>query len=93
MENFEAVGRYVTYKEKAKSHAIARNNALKDLAYITRVAVDGETSYMIAVDFDFARAHELLRKAADAHSGMAKAVAETNAAADACGQPRLMVGK
>lgn len=93
MENYEAVGKYVTYKERAKTYAITRNNALKDLVYLVKMSLDAETSNMIAVDLNFARAKELLEKAADAHNSMVKAVAETNAAADGCGYPKLMVGK
>ena len=93
MENYEALGKYVAHKEKAMSLAIARNNALKDLIYLVKMSLDAETSSMIAVDLNFARAKELLEKAADAHNSMVKAVAETNAAADGCGHTKLMIGK
>lgn len=93
MENYEALGKYVAHREKAMGMAITRNNALKDLVYLVKMSLDAETSSMIAVDLDFAKADGLLKKAADAHAGMVKAVAETNAAADGCGHPKLMVGK
>ena len=93
MENFEALGRYVAHKEEALRFAGMRNNILKDLVHQIRMSLDAETAHMIAVDLNFARAEELLKKASDAHCAMIRAVAETNAAADACGHPKLAVGK
>ncbi|MDN3515344.1 MAG: hypothetical protein NG747_13230 [Candidatus Brocadia sp.] len=93
MENYEAIGRYISFKEKALGLATTRNNFLKDLVHLVRMSLDAETSPMIAVSLDFAKAEELLEKAANAHYAMSRAVVEANAAADACGHPRLVVGK
>lgn len=91
--NYEAVGKYVTHKEQAKNAAITRNNTLKDLIHLVKMSLDAETSSMIAVNLDFVKAEELLKKAADSHAAMIRAVAETNAAADGCGYPKLTIGK
>lgn len=93
MENYEALGRFITHKEKAKSLAITRNNALQDLMRMIQITREAEGSNMIAMDFDFTKAPELLKKASDAHGGMLKAVAEANLVAHACGNQQLVIGQ
>ncbi|QII11222.1 hypothetical protein KsCSTR_18430 [Candidatus Kuenenia stuttgartiensis] len=93
MENYEAIGRYVANKEKAVQQAITRDNLLKDLLQVIRTPLEGASSSMIAADVNFARAHDLLKKAEDAHNRMARHVAEANSAAEASGNQKLVIGK
>ena len=93
MENYEAIGRFVTHKEKAKQCAITRDNCLKDILQAIRTPLEGASSSMIAADVNFSRAHDLLKKAEDAHNQMVRHVAEANNAAEASGNQKLVIGK
>lgn len=93
MENYEAIGRFVAHKEKAKQCAITRDNCLKDVLQVIRTPLEGASSSMIAADVNFIRAHELLKKAEDSHNEMVRHVAEANAAAEESGNQKLIIGK
>ncbi|MCK6469398.1 MAG: hypothetical protein L6Q53_14560 [Candidatus Brocadia sinica] len=93
MENYEALGRFVANKEKAKAQAITRNNALQDLMRMIQITREAEGSNTIAMDFDFTKALEILKKASDAHGDLLKAVAEANLVAHACGNQQLVIGR
>lgn len=93
MENYEALGRFVANKERAMAQTITRNNFLQDLMRMIQVTREAASSNAIAMDFDFIKAQELLKKTSDAHSEILKAVAEANSVADACGNQRLVIGR
>lgn len=93
MENFEALGRYVTAKEQAQAFANQRNNHLSTAVGIIERSRNPISGRALAYDFDATPAIEALNKAAEAHSNMMTAVEEANRQAEACGKPKLIVEK
>lgn len=93
MENFEALGRYITAKEKAEEFARERSGHLsKAKRFIEQYSQSGGYQY-VACDFDPTKIQESISKAAEAHSNLLAAVHEANLHAEECGKPKLEIYK
>jgi len=95
MDNFEALGRYITASEQAQQFARERNGHLSQIKKQVERVGGGGSGYKpsggtsIAYDFDPSLILEPLEKAKEAHQNMIAAINEANAHHEACGKPKL----
>ena len=93
MQDFEALGRYVTAEGEARKFSSERDGHLKKAKDLLDKAIGGGHAYnsIIAYNFDPAPIQELITKAVEAHGNMLDAVNEANLQAGKCGKPKLEI--
>jgi len=91
MENYEALGRYITAKEQAEKFKRDRDMHLHNLGTCAARATKSSSSGYIATDFDVQAAQELLNKAGESHQNLVTAIHEANQYAEACNKPKLQM--
>jgi len=70
MENFEALGRYVTAKEQAEKFLRDRGNYLSEAKRLVDQSIGSISGVTFAYDFDPSSILEAVNKAAEAHQNM-----------------------
>lgn len=93
MENFEALGRYVTAKEQAEKFLRDRGNHLSAAKRFIEQSMSSISGVTFAYDFDSSSILDAVSKAAEAHQNMVAAVDEANRQAEQCGKPKLKIEK
>lgn len=91
MQDYEALGRYVTAEEVARKLARERDKKLAELARMIGIVTGTHSSSYLAQDFDAIQAQQLLSEVAELHQNMLAAVNDANSYADACGRPKLQI--
>jgi hypothetical protein len=89
MSEYEALGRYTAFKEKAEALARERNHALSELKRLISAAMGGESGHLYAYKFETAKAEELLSRSVRLHHEMMQAIGQANDAAAECGKQPL----
>ena len=93
MENFEALGRYITAKEQAEKFAQERNKYLTQAKTLIDKSSQGYSGLTLAYEFDAAPVLDLINKATEADKNLHLAVDEANRQADLCGKHKLNIQK
>jgi hypothetical protein len=93
MENFEALGRYITAKEQAEKFARERNDLLKKAKDLIDRSSQGYSGVTLAYEFDPTPILDLLSKATETDKNLRLAVDEANRQADLCGKHKLSIQK
>lgn len=93
MENFEALGRYVTAKEQAEKFLRDRSSRLSEAKRLVEQSMGSISGVTFAYDFDPSLILDAVNKAAEAHQGMMAAVDEANRQAEQCNKPKLKIEK
>jgi hypothetical protein len=93
MENFEALGRYVTAKEQAEKFLRERASHLAIAKRLIEESTGSISGVTFAYDFDPTAILEAVNKAAEAHQNMIAAVDEANRQADQCAKSKLKIEK
>lgn len=93
MQNYEALGRYVTAEEVARKLARERDKKLAELAQMISIVIGTRSNSYLAQDFDATQAQQLLSEIAELHQNMLAAINEANIHADNCGRSKLQIFK
>lgn len=94
MQNFEALGRYVTAKEQAEKLASECGALLSQAERLLKAANFGSGgSGYFACEFDAAEISEVINKAAQVNAQMLALIHEANSQADLCEKPKLTLFK
>lgn len=93
MENFEALGRYITAKEQAENFAKARNELLQKARRIIEQSTSGYSGLTIAYEFNAVEVREIIDKVEEADANMHKAADEANRQAELCGKHKIKIEK
>ena|SRR5258708_31218270 len=95
--NYDAIGRYVSLVESAKTKARERNSRLSKAADIigkstrSSMRMGGFPDLFSAYDFDPQPIQEEINKAIEAHQELLALVNEANTQAELCGRPKLEI--